>query len=146
MIDEKDTSILGELRKNARETTKGIAKKTNIARITVHERIKRLVQRGIVKKFTIITDYKKLGAGTTAFVLVAYVPGKILQKEVAARIARLPNVSEVHLIAGEWDMIAKIRGKDLENIGKLVLEKIRGMEGVAKTFTLACFENIKEDV
>lgn len=146
MIDEKDTLILEELRKDGRLSTVDLAKKTGIPRVTVHERIKRLKEKGIIKKFTVLSDYKKLGSETTAFVLIAYSPNKLLQKEVAEKIAKIQDVYEIHLIAGEWDMVAKVRGKNLEEIGRLVLERIRKIEGVAKTFTLACFETIKEEI
>ena len=145
MIDEKDELILEELRKNARLSTVDIAKKTGIPRVTVHERIKRLTEKGIIKKFTVVTDYKKLGNETTAFVLISYSPNKLLQREVAEKIAKISNVYEIHLIAGEWDMIAKVRGKNLEAIGRLVLEKMRSIEGVAKTFTMGCFETVREE-
>src|SRR3990167_8097015 len=137
MQDEKDTLILEELKRNSRASTVDISRKTGIPRVTVHERI---------KKFTVIPDYKKLGNETSAFVLISYLPNKLIQKEVAEKIAKVPDVYEIHLIAGEWDMIAKVRGKNLEEIGKLVLERIRKIEGVAKTFTLACFETIKEEI
>ena len=145
LVDEKDELILEELKRNARASTVDIARKTKIPRVTVHERIKRLIEKGIIKKFTAVPDYRKLGKETTAFVLISYSPNKLLQTEVAEKIAKLPNIYEVHLIAGEWDMIAKVRGKNLEEIGKLVLERIRSIEGVAKTFTVGCFETIKEE-
>src|SRR3989338_2235185 len=145
MQDEKDTLILEELKRNSRASTVDISRKTGIPRVTVHERIKKLVDKEIIKKFTVIPDYKKLGNETSAFVVISYLPNKLIQKEVAEKIAKVPDVYEIHLIAGEWDMIAKVRGKNLEEIGKLVLERIRKIEGVAKTFTLACFETIKEE-
>ncbi len=145
MIDEKDELILEELKKNGRESTVDISKKTGVPRVTVHERIKRMQEKGIIKKFAAIPDHKKLGEETTAFVLIAYAPNNLLQKEVAEKIGKLPGVYEVHLIAGEWDMIAKVRAKNLEEIGRMVLERMRSMVGVSKTFTMGCFETIKEE-
>jgi DNA-binding Lrp family transcriptional regulator len=145
MIDEKDELILEQLKKNARESTVDIARKTHLPRVTVHERIKRLVGRGIVKKFTAVPDYKKLGLETTAYVMISYASHALLQRQVAEKIAKLPHVYEVHLVAGEWDMIVKVRGKNLAEIGQLVLEKIRKIDGVESTFTMGCFETIKEE-
>ncbi len=145
MIDEKDELILEELKKNGRESTVDIANKTGIARVTVHERIKKMQEKGIIKRFSVIPDHKKLGEETTAFVLISYEPNKLLQNEVAEKIGKLPGVYEVHLIAGEWDMIAKVRAKNLEAVGRLVLERIRSMVGVSKTFTMGAFETIKEE-
>ncbi|HLD59645.1 MAG TPA: Lrp/AsnC family transcriptional regulator [Candidatus Bilamarchaeaceae archaeon] len=146
MVDEKDKLIIDELSKNSRESTVEISKKTKIPRVTVHERIKKMKENDTIKKFTIVPNYNKMELGTTAFVLISYSHNKLLQREVAEKVAKLHNVYSIFLIAGEWDMIAKVRGKNLEEIGKLVLEKMRNIEGVEKTFTMGCFETIKDDI
>ena len=146
MVDEKDKLIIDELSKNSRESTVEISKKTKIPRVTVHERIKKMKENDTIKKFTIVPNYNKMELGTTAFVLISYSHNKLLQREVAEKVAKLHNVYSIFLIAGEWDMIAKVRGKNLEEIGKLVLEKMRNIEGVEKTFTMGCFEKIKDDI
>ncbi len=68
----------------------------------------------------------------------------IKQREVAEKIANLPEIQEVHIIAGDWDMIAKVREKDVEGLGKAVLDKIREIKGVKETVSLIVFESIKE--
>lgn len=146
MVDEKDMKILEELSKNSRQTTVEISKKTRIARVTVHERIKKMKEKDMIKKFTIIPNYNQMDLGTTAFILISYSHNKLLQREVAEKVAKLPNVYSVFLIAGEWDMIAKVRGKNLEEIGRLVLERMRKIDGVERTFTMGCFETIKEEI
>jgi len=147
MIDEKDELIMEELKKDSRQSTADIARKTDIPRVTVHERIKRMKEKGIIKRFTIQPDHAKLDRPTTAFVLASYSPHhNITQREVAQKIAKLAGVYEVHLIAGEWDLLLKVRGKSIEDIGKLILDKMREIPGVEKTFTMACFSTVKEDV
>jgi DNA-binding Lrp family transcriptional regulator len=146
MLDDKDRAILKELQKDARRSTKSIAKDLAIPRATVHERIKRMIDKGVVKGFTVVPDHAKLGEPVTAFILVSFVPNSGTgQRDLANRIAALDGVHEVHLISGEHDILMKVRGESMENIGSLVIDKIRQMEGVGKTLTIACFATIKDE-
>jgi len=147
LIDEKDKLILEELEKDARTPTKKIANILNIPRITVHTRIEKMKQEGIIQKFTIVTDSKKIGLPVTAFVFVEYSPkDDVPQQMLAEKIARIKNVYEVHLISGEWDILVKIKGESLENLAKIVLDEIRPMKGVGKTVTCASFLSIKNNI
>ena len=145
-IDETDERIIEELKKDSRQSTADISRRTGIARMTVHERIRRLKEKGVIRKFSIGLDQAKLGRPTTALLLVSYSPGhKLPQQKLAEKIAKLPGVYAVHIIAGEWDMLVKVRGASVEEIGKLVVNRIRELEGVYKTFTMTCFETMSEE-
>jgi Lrp/AsnC family leucine-responsive transcriptional regulator len=147
MTDKKDEIILLELKKNARNTTKNIGKTVKIPRITVHDRIKKMVNTGVIKSFTIIPDYKKIGLPCTAFIFISFQSDvNISQRELAKRIALLPNVFEVHIISGEYDLLIKVRGTSLEEIGKLIVDKLRLINGVGRTLTCTCFETVKEEM
>jgi len=146
MLDDKDRAILTELQKDARRSTKAIAKDLNIPRATVHERIKRMMDKGIIKGFTVVPDYSQLGEPVTAFILISFLPNNdVSQRELAGRIAGLDGVQEVHLISGEHDILIKVRGKSMEGIGSLVIDKLRMIPGVGKTLTVASFASIKEE-
>ena len=147
MIDKKDESILDELKKNARKTTKNIAKTVKIPRVTVHDRMQKMVNTGIIKSFTVITDYQKIGFPSKVFIFVSFLHSTdVSQRELAKRIANLPGIYEVHIISGEYDLLLKVRGESLKEIGKLVIDKLRGLNGVGRTLTCACFETIKEEI
>jgi Lrp/AsnC family leucine-responsive transcriptional regulator len=146
MLDDKDRAILTELQKDARRSTKAIAKDLNIPRATVHERIKRMMDKGIIKGFTVVPDYSQLGEPVTAFILISFLPNNdVSQRELAGRIAVLDGVQEVHLISGEHDILIKVRGRSMEGIGSLVIDKLRMIPGVGKTLTVASFASIKEE-
>lgn len=146
MLDDKDRAILTELQKDARRSTKAIAKDLNIPRATVHERIKRMMDKGIIKGFTVVPDYSQLGEPVTAFILISFLPNNdVSQRELAGRIAGLDGVQEVHLISGEHDILIKVRGISMEGIGSLVIDKLRMIPGVGKTLTVASFASIKEE-
>jgi DNA-binding Lrp family transcriptional regulator len=146
MLDDKDRAILTELQKDARRSTKAIAKDLNIPRATVHERIKRMMDKGIIKGFTVVPDYSQLGEPVTAFILISFLPNNdVSQRELATKIAALDGVQEVHLISGEHDILIKVRGRSMEGIGSLVIDKLRMIPGVGKTLTVASFASIKEE-
>ena len=146
MIDEKDEKIIEELKKNSRNTTKNIAKNLKIPRVTVHDRLNKMKEKGIIKKFTVNIDYKKIGFPTEVFIFVSFQSGlDISQRELAKRISIIRGIYEVHIISGEYDLLLKVRGESLEKIGKLVVDKLRKIEGVGRTLTFACFETIKSN-
>jgi len=144
MFDKKDQIILNELKKNSRASTKKIANSVNIPRVTVHDRIKKMQKNGIIESFNAVINYKKIGLETEVFIFVSFQANSdISQRELAKKISKLKGVYEVHIISGEYDLLLKVRGKNLEDIGKLVVDKIRKVSGVARTLTFACFETIR---
>ena len=146
MFDKKDQIILKELKKNSRNSTKRIAISVNIPRVTVHDRIQKMIKNGIIKSFNVSIDYKKIGLPTEVFIFISFLSNvDISQRELAKRISRLPGVAEVHIISGEYDLLLKVRGSSLEEIGKLVVDNLRKLKGVGRTLTFACFETIKEE-
>ena len=112
---------------------------------TIFTRIKRLENARVIKEYRAILDPKDVGKNVLAFILIKYDPSSsFTQREVSEKIANLPEIQEVHIIAGDWDMIVKVREKDVENLGKVVLDKIREIKGVKETVSLIVFESIKE--
>jgi DNA-binding Lrp family transcriptional regulator len=145
--DDKDGLILQKLRIDSSKPVSEIASELDIPRTTVQERIKKLVQNGVIRRFTIQTDYAKLGQSVTAFILISFLSGSgVSQKEAALKIAEIPDVCEVHVISGDWDIIAKARGASIQSIGELVLDRIRNVKGVGRTLTCTSFAAIKETV
>ena len=146
MLDEKDRAILEELRQDAKKTTKTIAENTHIPRTTVHDRIHKMETSGVIRRFTIVPNYETIGEPTTAFVFISYAGGAgSTQREVADRLAKVNGVYEVHMISGDWDILAKVRGENVERIGELVTDRLRELPGVGKTVTCAVFKTVKEE-
>ncbi|NJE04219.1 Lrp/AsnC family transcriptional regulator [Thermococcus sp. MV11] len=146
-LDATDLKLLEELKENARENIASLSKKLGIPRTTVHYRIKKLVEDGVIEKFTVKPNYKKLNLGTTAFILARYEQDSGLsQREVAERIAALEGVYEVHIIAGEWDLLIKVRAPSSEEVGKIVVDRLREIKGVGQTVTMVSFVTVKEEL
>lgn len=145
MLDEKDSAILEELMKDSRKTTKSIAKALGMPRATVHDRISRMERKGVIRRYTAVPDYAQLGKGVTAFILAQFDhAGGTSQRETAEEIADIPGIHEVHLISGEYDILLKVRGGSMEEIGCLVVDRLREVKGVARTLTCASFFTVKE--
>lgn len=144
-LDELDRDVLGYLERDARAGAAELARKLGQPRTTVAERIKRLEDRGVIKGYTTRIDHAALGKGVVSFVMASFTPASgTSQREVAKRIARLEGVEEVHVIAGEWDILVKVRGASIEEIGEVVLERMRTTPGVARTLTMAAFATIRK--
>jgi len=147
VLDDKDRKVLNELRRNAKETTKAIAELTGIPRTTVHDRIMKMEARGVIRQYTVIPDYEQLDMPTTAFVFIAYDPRDgMTQEDVAKALADMDGVFEVHMISGDWDILAKVRGRTVEQIGDLVIQRLRRMGGVGRTVTSTVFKTYKEQL
>ena len=144
-IDEKDKQLLSLLQKNCKLSLRELSQITEMRETTIFARIKRLEKEGAIKEYRAILDPKAIGKNVLSFVLIKYDPSSgFTQREVAEKIANLPEIQEVHIIAGDWDIIAKVREKDVEGLGKAVLDKIREIKGVKETVSLIVFESIKE--
>ena len=150
-LDEKDLAILLLIQENSKLTANQIAKKVNAPITTVFAKTKRMEEMGIIKQYRAILSAEKLNLGTAAFILasVSYRAKNedetpVSQRQVAEEIARFPEVQEVHIITGDWDLLMKLRAENVEAIGKFVVDKLRLIRGLEKTLTCMVFETVKE--
>ncbi|TET05970.1 MAG: Lrp/AsnC family transcriptional regulator [Candidatus Thorarchaeota archaeon] len=146
MVD-KDSKILALLKENSRMTTKEMSKELEMPQTTIHNRIKKLTKNGIIKRFTIEVDGKKIGKGLDAYILctVSYRSTrgeKINQIEVAQTIKELPEVEEVSIVTGDNDMIVKVAVKDVDALNDFVIFSLRDIEGVERTVTSVVLSEI----
>lgn len=145
MLDAKDQKILGVLLDDGRRPVVEIADELGLPRATVQERLKKMVESGVIRRFVAIPDYAKIGKQVMAYVFVSFgSEGGLSQRKLAEEISKIPDVYEVSVISGEWDMLLKVRAGSVEEIGKLVVDRLRGMKGIEKTETCVSFQTIKE--
>ncbi len=148
MLDKKDEKILDVLEKNAKLSTHQISKETGIPITTVHNRIKKLEDKGVIKGYTVRLDFEKVGKTLAAYVLLTanYTLLKqkgLSQQELAERIKKNPGVEEVAMITGRNDMILKIRVEDVSKLDEFITKKLRNMEGVSRTQTLVVLHEVR---
>jgi DNA-binding Lrp family transcriptional regulator len=149
-LDDKDLAILAFIQKDCKLTAREIARKIDSPITTVFAKIKRMEELGIIKEYKAILDPSKLDCSTTAFILASVSYGvknkdmQISQRDIAKEIARFPEVQEVHIITGDWDLLIKLKGKNVDAVGKIVIDKLRFVKGIEKTLTCMVFETCKE--
>lgn len=143
-VDELDRRLIRELQRDGRVAIAELARRLDVARTTVQDRLKGLEERGVVRGYVPVLDHAKLGNPVTAIILVGFEGGhRVGQKELARRMVDIEGVEEVHLISGEWDIVLKVRAPSIEGVGELVVENLRRMEGVARTVTCASFHSVQ---
>ena len=143
-----ERELLRALQANSKRSLRELAREVGLPISTVHEKIRRLEREGIIKKYRAVLDEKRLGFLVTGFILVSIVysvENQTSQKRIAEKIAALPNVQEVHIISGDWDLIVKVKAKGVDELGSFVTEKLRNIHGVGKTLTAVVFETVKEE-
>ena len=135
-LDPIDKQILRLLRQDGRMAHSAIAKEVGLSGPAVHERVRKLEQRGVIASYTAVLDSEVLNRPDMAFVMVTLSEGNEFAADdpIVARICEEPDVLEFHRIAGEDCYMIKIRtatSKDLEQL----LRRIRSIRGVARTRT-----------
>jgi len=148
-LDEKDVKILDLLQRDCKMTAKTIAQKIDSPVTTVFAKIKRMEELDIIKAYKAILDSERLNKETTAFILASFsyrLEGERLlsQREIAKQVGKFPEVQEVHIITGDWDILIKVKEKDVGTIGEFVIDKLRTIKGIEKTLTCMVFDTEKE--
>jgi DNA-binding Lrp family transcriptional regulator len=142
-IDEKDMQILEVLKKNSHLSIGRISKKTGIPIATVHNRIKKLKANGIIERYTIDIDQVKLGRKMVAFVMVKAMR-KADHSEVLHKIVKHEHIEEGAMITGEFDLLFKVRVREIDELNELVTNYMRKMDEVAETRTYVVYEIVEK--
>lgn len=113
-----------------------IAKAVGLSGPAVHERVRKLEQRGVISGYTAVLDPDVLGRPHVAFILVTLRDGEefAVDDPIVARICDEPDVLELHRIAGEDCYLVKVRTATTRDLERL-LRRIRQIHGVARTRT-----------
>jgi Lrp/AsnC family transcriptional regulator len=143
-MDTIDRQILCLLQEDSRTTVLEVARRVNLSSPSVCERLKKLHNKGFIKKYVAILDEKKLGKLTTAFIHVSikypkYLPGFI------SKIREFPEILECHRITGNHACLLKARVEDTAALDRLLTEKIGEIEGVTNATTEMVLSTLKEE-
>jgi len=129
--DDTDARILTALSADSRRSYADVAAEVGLSTAAVHERVKKMLERGVIERFSLRVAPERVGLHFTAFVAIRN-DGGAHCREIAPRLRELPEVLELHSVAGEHDFIAKVRtthARALED----VLYAIKAIPGVART-------------
>ena len=132
-IDDLDLKILEELSNDASISVPRLSRKININASVVYSRIKRLVKRGIIRKFTILMNDEALGFNVKA--LTGINMDSKLRDNVLNELFRIPGVTEVSEVTGRFDILVTMNSHSLDEMHQLISERVGRIEGVQKTET-----------
>lgn len=130
-IDDMDARIISALGTDSRRSYADVGVEVGLSTAAVHERVKKMLERGVIQRFALQVDHEAVGLNFTAFVAIRN-DGGAHCREIAPRLREIAAVQELHSVAGEYDFLAKVRtrhARDLEG----VLYQIKAIPGVART-------------
>ena len=138
-IDNTDMKILALLMDDATLPYTEIAKKVNVSGGTVHVRMKKLQELGIVKGAQLNINYSKLGYDITAF-LGIYLEKSSFYDQAAKDLLNIPEVVNVHYTTGNYSMFIKIICRDTRHLREVLHDKIQKVAGIQRTETIISLE------
>ena len=145
-LDPTNKKILDILQDNNTITYVELSKKIGLSPASTFERIKKLERNGIIEKNVALVDGKKIGKGTTAFVIITMSKhsDKAI-KELKYHMQQIPEVLECYGISGEKDYIIKIVAEDIRSCETIIVNKLCKIPGIARFDTHFVLINIKRE-
>ena len=137
-LDDTDMQLLSLLGRDSKARMHVLSRRLSIPASTVHHRIKRLEQEGIIRSYGIKRDFRAMGIKLKAHVMV-FIDVTMLkrmkksQKELARQIRRIEGVEAVDIITGDADLIVTVRCRDIDDFQKFLLERLQAIEGITET-------------
>ncbi|MDQ2980148.1 MAG: Lrp/AsnC family transcriptional regulator [Acidobacteriota bacterium] len=143
MIDATDAEILKILQENSRTSNAEIARQVGLAASAVFERIRKLEEKGTIRGYRAEIDPKSLDVGQLAFIFIRSTdrPGGM---DTPTRLAQIPEILELHHVAGEDCFLAKVRVRDAEALGRLLREKLSRITTITSTRSTIVLDSVKE--
>lgn len=138
-IDQLDRQILAKLIEDGKTPYTDIAKQLYVSSGTIHVRMKKMEQMGIVRGSTLIVDYDKLGYNVTAF-LGVYLDKSSLYGQVAEQLKQVAEVVEANYITGAYSILAKVICRDTNHLHLILRDKIQQIPGIQRTETFISLE------
>ena len=143
IMDEIDHQILDTLIENARTPFTDIAKKLNVSAGTIHVRVKKMEEEGIIKGSTLTVDYHKMGYSFIAHIGV-FLDKTNMTQQVISDLRAIPFVTIAYITAGKYNIFCKIRARNTDH-AKEIIFKIDEIAGVYRTETMISLEESIND-
>ena len=133
-LDATDRQVVKELRADGRLSVSELAGRANVSRATAYQRLARLQETGVIRRFTVDVDHRKMGLPIAALVLVNVV--QHAWRGVGERLRRLPGVEWLALSTGSFDYVLLVRAPDIDHLRDVILEGLQSMPEVQSAQTL----------
>jgi DNA-binding Lrp family transcriptional regulator len=141
-VDETDQILLVALRRDATQSYAALGKAAGLSAGAAHERVRKLRERGVIRRTTIDVDPVAVGRPVLAFVMVE-ANAWMGDAPTRAGLAALPEVEEAHIVAGSASLLVKIRTGTTEQLQD-VLRRVFEIDGVTGTRTIVVLETVFE--
>ncbi|ABP96096.1 MULTISPECIES: Lrp/AsnC family transcriptional regulator [Metallosphaera] len=141
-LDTVDRRLLIELLRDSRVSLRRLSEEMSVSPATLHNRLTRLVQEGVIKGFTALVDYTKLGYSLSAIIMVK-VNGKYLV-EFEKEIANTDNIVAVYDVVGEYDVVLIAKFRSVEDLDVFLKQLLKNNK-VERTYTSIVLNAVKED-
>ena len=139
-LDDKDRRILNLLQENSRTSYLSIAGELCVSEATVRYRVKKLIDNGVINKFTALLDPKKIGYSTTGVLMVKIASDRF--EEASKQISDLTETYHVFQNTGDYNIVAVVHAHDLEHLSDL-RKRVEKMLGVREVSLSAATKLIK---
>ena len=143
LIDDVNLKIIDILNKDSSTPFVNIAKQIGVSDATIHIRVRRMISAGIINKFTISVDNGLLGYDHLAFMGINIEPGSA--DNIISDLSMIDEVLEIHKMHGRFDLLLKIRAKDLEQMRDIVENKVRKLPHILETELMTVLKSEKEE-
>jgi len=141
-IDDLDLKIIRSLREDARQSFRDLAEKLDVAEGTIYNRVNKLKEEGVLKKFIADVDYGKLGYDLSAVIGIISKGGHL--PELEKELAKEKSITAVYDVTGEYDAVVVAKFKDRSELNTLV-KRMNSMDYVERTYTMVVLNVVKEE-
>ncbi len=138
-IDKLDRQILSILMQDAKMPYTDIAKKLFVSGGTVHVRMRKLEQMGVVQEANLKVDYSLLGYDISAFIGI-YLDKSSMYNEVITNLRKIPEVVAAHYTTGNYAIFARVVCKDTQHLREVLSVKVQSIPGIQRTETFISLE------
>jgi len=138
-IDNTDIRILEILRDDAKKPFTEVARRVNVSQGTVHVRMTKLEEAGIVEKTTLKLNYGRLGYDITAFIGI-FLEKSALYDKVVAKLKEIQEITSIHYTTGNYSMFVKIHCRDTNHLKEVLHDKMQQVDGIERTETMISLE------
>ena len=133
-LDETDREILRILQADARTPFSEVARRIDMSSATVHDRVNRMEEAGVIEGYHAKVDPKAVGLGISAIVGLRVEQGR--EQETLDRLTKIDGVQEVFLTTGQWDVMVRVYAADADELRELMFDTIAQMDGFARSQTM----------
>ncbi len=138
-IDSLDRSILRALVEDARKPFLEIARELGVSGGTIHQRVNRLRELGVIRGSKAVLDYGRLGFGVSAFVGITLAKAG-LSAQAQERLRAIPEIVEVHYTTGTYSLLAKIQTRGIPDLYALLSERLQSITEIQSTETFVILQ------